>query len=275
MYKLNSDQIGEIKRCAADFSYFCRRYVKLFSYQGNSNSFNLYDYQLRLCDYVNDNRFVIFSKFRQGGFTTVLAVYCLWKCLFSMNQRIVWVSVNNRMAECVSRDIVKHVLENLPDWMTGNVMKMSNVSQKSFPDTNSNLFFGDISNVSNFSIGMLVLDEASFMNEVEDFWESVWSSLSMGGRAIVTSTLNKEGDWFWWMLMNARAGLNNFRVYDCNYRENPEFCTVEWEVKMKSMLGCRWNSEYDQKIVSFDVEKDEKDEDVKKESVWRSLYDGE
>src|SRR5947208_715269 len=97
--------------------------------------FELFPYQVRLYDHLEDNRFTIFSKFRQGGFSTELAIYGLWKCLFRLDQSVLWLAKTDREATHVCDSIVKRALEYMPDWMKGSVMKMISSHEKKFPET--------------------------------------------------------------------------------------------------------------------------------------------
>ena len=133
MSKLNKEQQDEITRCVVDFPYFCEKYIQILSYDALSSKhtsvsnskiipFKLWPHQLRLYEHLENNRFTIFSKFRLGGFSTLLGIYGLWKCLFRFDQNILWLSKSDHEAMNACDGLVKRAIEYLPDWMKGEVM---------------------------------------------------------------------------------------------------------------------------------------------------------
>lgn len=284
MTKLTRDQQEEISRCATDFSYFCEQYVKIYVALGHTNPppgsstntaiipFKLWPYQVRLYEHLEDNRFTIFSKFRQGGFSTEVAIYCLWKCLFRLDQRILWLAKTDREAVYMCDSVVKRALEYMPEWMTGNVMKMISSHEKKFTDTDSSMFFGTPQAACGKAISLLVVDEASFIQNMDSHWKAMWPCLSTGGNAVVMSSVNSDVDWFYNTLEDARLKLNNFVEYKNHYQERPDFCDPKWEQDMRGNLGSTgWQVEYEQ----IPAESVEKAVAAKKESkkLWRSIFD--
>lgn len=134
----------EILLCHQSFEYFCETYLKVHKYHANNHAsvvpMKLWEHQNRWFDHVRNNRFVVHSKFRQGGFTTLAVAYGMWLCLFKLDQTIMYLTHSDRMAVAAG-DIAKVMLENLPDWMAGNVLSMSNDHRKKFPDTGSKMLF--------------------------------------------------------------------------------------------------------------------------------------
>ena len=244
MSKLTNSQTEEISRCAVDFPYFCKNYIKLDSL--GTCPFLLRPYQVELYDHIEDNRFSIFSKFRRGGFTTELAIYGLWISLFRLDQRILWISNSDFISKEVCDKIVKRAIQHIPDWMRGNVMKMTNSRQKSFPDTDSEMYFSSFNTSFKRTVNLLVVDEASFIKDMDNHWKCIYPCLSNGGRAIVFSNPRFDNDWFWNTLQDSHLKLNSFVPYSCHYKDNPEF-NNEWEIECRKTCGKGlWELEYEQ-----------------------------
>jgi hypothetical protein len=104
----------------------------------------------------------------------------------------------------------------------------------------------------------------------------------MGGNAVILNSANKDDDWFWTKLENAKLGLNNFSVYNCHYQEHPEFCDPKWEAEMRQALsngtngfgGFSWSGferEYEQKAAET-VQTLNASKKVSKR-LWRSIFD--
>ena len=272
MSKLNKEQQNEFLRCATDFPYFCKTYIKV---NGNQ-SFCLYPYQERLYNHIEDNNYTIFSKFRQGGFSTELAIYSLWRCLFREDQNICFAAKTDRMALYIS-GIVKHAAQDLPDWMSGDI-KLINDHKKLFPETNGSIHFYDIKTASMklTGVSMLFIDEASFIDNMPAMWQAMYPVLSANKcKVIIYSSANNVKDWFWTTLTDALNNRNMFSVYGCDIDEHPEFCSKIWQESMKLVLGDRgWSCEYEQNALVYknkEAEAEAEVEKVKKEI--RSIFD--
>lgn len=272
--KLTKEHSEEITKCAEDFSYFCKNYVKIYDWKNKEVSFKLYPYQERLYDHVESNDFSIFSKFRQGGFTTELAIYGLWKCLFGLDQSVLFFCKTEREAADICNYIVKRAITHLPEWLVGNVMKMTSSYEKSFPDTNSKIAFMTPHAACGRSSSLLIIDEASLIKDIRRDWASIWPGISTG-KCIISSTANYYNDWFWEMLEDALFGLNKFKVFINSYKEHPEYCKPEWEAEMKNNVGLNgWRTGYEQKPIDQSTV-NQPEIVVKKGSKkqWRSIWD--
>jgi hypothetical protein len=272
------EHLAEYTRCASDFPYFCKEYVKIHAYEWTdwlqddprypyTQNLRLHDYQEDCFNHVENNRFSIFSKFRQGGFSTLFAAYGLWRCMFRLDQSFLYLTQYDRQA-CDISGVVRYMLERLPQWMRPKMGK-DNDHHKSFPDTGSKMLFHTCGAACGQMMTHLIIDEAAFITDLDKHWKALWPTLSCGGKAIVYSTLSNPMEWFYNMLLAAEKGLNDFKVYSCSIEEHPVFATKEWQDKMKGNLGeMGWNIEMLQqfKIESYNTP-------PPKPKKWRSLED--
>lgn len=266
MAKLTKEQREEFLKCATDFPYFCKTYIKI---NGN-DAYQLYPYQERLYNHLEDHRQTIFSKFRIAGFTTELTMYSLWRCLFREDQRICYVS--HSPASLSATSLFKNVAQNLPEWMSDDI-KLINEHKKTFPETNSSIIFTDIKDASmQNSVNLMIIDEASFVPGMESYWLSMSPKLLASGcRTVVFSSVNKPTDWFWKTLMDSIRGKNNFSYYECDIDEHPDFCCKTWQDSMKMMMGKRsWRAEYEQEPFSIEAKKESSEVAIRE---IRSIYD--
>lgn len=235
-------QLEELERCSSDFSYFASTYIKITHPKHGLISFNLYAYQERFIDTVEKERFVIVSKFRQGGLTTVTIIYMLWLCIFRTDQQILIVSIGDREAVEAGRKL-KNAIENLPDWLKPTMGK-NNDHEKEFLDTNCNIQFRSPKGVRSASLSWLVIDEAAFISNMEDLWAGMMPTLATGGNCIVISTSNGMGNWYQEYYYDALENKNDFKVVEMDYTENPDYNDPEWVRLMKAQLGPRrWKQE--------------------------------
>jgi len=62
------------------------------------------------------------------------------------------------------------------------------------------------------ALSMLIIDEAAFIDNIDEIWTSAQSTLSTGGKAIVLSTPNGVGNFFHRTWVEADAKKNKFHT---------------------------------------------------------------
>lgn len=233
-----------------------------------SNSFlNLYCYQDRLFNQIEENRLIIFSKFKGGGFTTLFCAYILWKCLFEMDQHILWLVPCEKVGYDLSVT-VKHMLMKLPSWIKGNVMKMSSDFQKTFPDTGSDIYFGKMSECRYVKSNLLIIEDVVCFDDFESLWNIYYANLNDVGNCIIDSSVTDDNCWFWKFLTSAKKRDNKFKAFTCSYDENPEFQKKEWQEKTKAENGMKfWQTEICQNPINLLEEK------RRRNITYRSIMD--
>lgn len=60
-------QIEEMVKCSSDINYFCHNYVKIVNVDTGLSNFDMYPYQEKMINIMNDNRFVVILNPRQSG----------------------------------------------------------------------------------------------------------------------------------------------------------------------------------------------------------------
>jgi hypothetical protein len=235
-------QQKEIAKCAYSFYYFCTKYVKIAHPKRGLLPFILYKYQKRVIKEYEKHRFTILSKFRQGGLTTLTTIWCLWRCLFKLDETIMIVSKSDREA-IAAGEIVKRALEELPNWMKPDMSK-NNDHQKLFSDTGCKLFFYTPEAARGRSITFFILDEAAFIPQMEKHWKAMFPTLSTGGNCICVSTVNGVGNWYYDIFQGSKKGENDFHIIELDYIENPEYNNEEWANSTRAQLGEKgWQQE--------------------------------
>lgn len=228
-------QQRELFKCGMSFSYFCHKYVKIAHPKRGLLPFVLYNYQRRVVQEYENHRFNILSKFRQGGLTTVTVLWCLWRCMFKLDETIMVLSKSDREA-IAAGEIVKRALIELPNWMRPEMDK-NNDHQKLFSDTGCKLFFYTPEAARGRSITYLVLDEAAFIPQMEKHWKAMFPTISTGGHCICISTVNGVGNWYYDIFMGAKKEENDFHVIELDYWEHPEYNDPDWVKATRAQLG--------------------------------------
>jgi hypothetical protein len=227
--------IDEYKRCHESFSYFCENYIKINHFRHGLINLKLYPFQQRLIDAYEGNQFVIGTKFRQGGFTTITVIYGLWRCMFYMDQVFNVYGKTDREAIHLGK-IAAKAIQNLPDWMQPK-MDRNTQHEKKFTETNSQLSFYTLFAAKGRSCTHIYIDEAAYIKDMKEQWMALYPTLACGGRCYVLSTVNGMGNWFEEMYHAAVEKENHFHVYEAHYSEHPDFQNEEYLAKIKGNLG--------------------------------------
>lgn len=227
----------ELIKCRNDFLYFVDTYIKIQHPKLGLIPLKVYDYQKSLKKEYDENLYVILTKFRQGGFTTYTAIWALWEAMFHTERTIFFGSKSDREAVHIGK-IISRAIENLPDWLKPN-LKKDNEHEKIFVLTNSQICFYALEAARSKSMTHLIIDEAAFIQNMEEKWKCMYPCLSNGGRVFILSTPNGVGNWFQGIYQEALEGKNNFKAVQFHYWEHPDYKDPIWVKNMKEKLGDR------------------------------------
>lgn len=235
-------QVEEIEKCAESFSYFCHKYVKILHAVHGTIPFITYKYQRRVSDYYQKEKYSIVSKFRQGGLTTIATLFALWKCLFFEGQSIYLLSRTDREAMEAGL-MIDRALENMPKWLWEKDSSITK-HEKVFGETKSRACFYTPEAIRGKTASLIIIDEAAFIDGMEDHWKSMYPVVATGGCVFVISTVNGLGNWYEETYHAAEAGKSFFKVIDLDYWEHPEYATPDWETKTRANMGAiSWKQE--------------------------------
>ena len=239
----------ETEKCALYFEYFCKHYIKIISndYKNRCDSkkvsFNLFAYQKRLFNHLENNKNIIFSKFHFGGFTTFMLVYGIWRCLFRLNERILYIGNGDK-----NFNKFLDIMYDIPIWMKDGVSKRRDGQYIcNFKNTGSSIIFRSsfrekpIKKEFNF----LIFDEAA---QMVDFTKNINFTKDNLRTCVFGQVDNNESNFFWNLLENAKVGFNAFSVYENYYWERPDFA----ERDRDWFNGC-FITEFGQRPLYFDV----------------------
>jgi hypothetical protein len=184
--------------------------------------------------------YVIATKFRQGGFTTTLLAWGLYRCLYHQEDWIVLSGQNRESFYCA--DLIENILSYMPI-----VPKYGRVGNTiSFYNTNRNkiIFAKDSRSMG----GNVIINEAAFHRDMDVKWKTTIPTIK--DKCIVISTTNGIGNWFHDTYVNALEKKNQFHVFKTEYTEHPDYNNEEYVVKMKENLGEKgWLQEMNQSFV--------------------------
>ena len=184
------ETMAEIIRCGKDPAYFCNEYTKISHPMRGLIPFELYDFQKKALKEFKDNRFNVILKARQLGISTTVAAYVCWMMLFHRDKNVLVVATKLQTATNLVKKI-KSIHRNLPSWLkiadisidNRTSFELSNGSQVKASSTS-----GDAGRSE--ALSLLVVDEAAFVDGMEELWAGLYPTLSTGGRCIALSTPN-------------------------------------------------------------------------------------
>jgi len=226
---------SEYVKCAKDPAYFMKKYCMIQHPIKGKIPFSLYDFQESTVNDLQNNRFNIILKARQLGISTVTAGYSLWMMTFYQDKNVLVIATKQDVAKnLVTKIRVMHA--NLPSWL----------KQKCVEDNKLNLRYVNGSQVKAVSSGpeaarsealsLLILDEAAFIDKIDDIWTAAQQTLTTGGSCIALSTPNGVGNWFHKTWVEEEEGRGVFNFIKLHWTVHPDR-DQSWRDEQDNLLG--------------------------------------
>ena len=225
----------EYIRCAKDPVYFLMKYCMIQHPIRGKIPFELYEFQQSTVREFVDNRFNVILKARQLGISTLTAGYSLWLMTFFQDKNILVIATKQDTAKnLVTKVRVMHA--NLPSWL----------KQRCVEDNKLNLRYTNGSQIKASASGpeaarsealsLLILDEAAFIDKIDDIWTASQQTLTTGGSCIALSTPNGVGNWFHRTWLDAEEGRGLFNDIKLHWTVHPDR-EQEWRDEQDVLLG--------------------------------------
>lgn len=213
--------LQEFVSCSSDPIYFAENYMKIVNVDKGLITIPLYDYQKDIISTAKDNRFTVAECSRQSGKTTAITVLVLWYIIFHPNKTVaILANKADTAREILSR--IQLAYEHLPKWLQQGVVEwnkgsfvLENGSRVLAAATSSN-------NIRGFSINMLIIDEAAFIDGWDEFFTSVFPTISSGEstKLVLVSTVNGLNH-FYKITSLARQEKNNYKLISVPWTRVP------------------------------------------------------
>ena len=225
----------EYVKCAKDPAYFMKKFCMIQHPIKGKIPFDLYDFQEKSVEEFQQHRFNIILKARQLGISTITAGYSLWMMTFFSDKNILVIATKQDVAKnLVTKIRVMHA--NLPNWL----------KQKCVEDNKLNLRYMNGSQVKAVSSGpeaarsealsLLILDEAAFIDKIDEIWTAAQQTLTTGGQCIALSTPNGVGNWFHKNWVEAEEGRGVFNFIKLHWTVHPDK-DQSWRDEQDNLLG--------------------------------------
>lgn len=209
--------IHEFMKCAADPIYFSENYIQIVHVDKGLIPIRLYDYQKDIIAKTSENRRTCVVTARQAGKTTTAVCIILHYILFNDHKTIALLANKGDAAREIL-DRIKTAYEALPKWLQQGVIEWNKGSVEF--ENGSKILAGATSSsaIRGKSVSFLYIDETAFVENWDEFFASVFPTISSGNttKILLTSTPN---------------GLNHFYKTCEGAKENKngyQFVRVTW-----------------------------------------------
>jgi hypothetical protein len=164
--------VQEYIKCSKDLVYFVENYMKIISIDKGLVNFKLYPYQKQMLINFAEGRFNIVTTARQAGKSTTTCAFILWYIIFNPDKTVALLANKGDTArEILGR--VQLAYQHLPKWLQQGVQEWN---KGSFVlENNSRVIASATSSdaIRGYSINMLFIDEAAFIENWDEFFTSV------------------------------------------------------------------------------------------------------
>ena len=226
---------SEYIKCAQDPVYFMRKYCMIQHPIRGKIKFDLYPFQERSLLQFKDHDYNIILKSRQLGISTLTAGYSLWSMIFNEDFNCLVIAIKQDTAKnLVTKVRVMH--DFLPSWLRPGVVEDNKLSLRLRNGSQVKAVSSSPDAGRSEALSLLVIDEAAFIDKVDDIWTSAQQTLATGGKAIVLSTPNGTGNFFHRTWMKAESNENKFNTIRLHWTVHPER-EQKWRDEQDVILG--------------------------------------
>ena len=225
----------EYLKCAQDPAHFMKKYCYIQHPQRGRIQFNLFPFQEKTLRLVRDNPYSIILKSRQLGISTLSAGFSLWLMLFHKDKNILCIATKQETARNMVTK-VKFMYENLPSWLQVTAEENNKLSLRLKNGSQIKATAASSDAGRSEAVSLLLVDEAAFIDNIDEIWASAQQTLATGGGAIVLSTPYGTGNWFHKTWVNAESNENQFLPIKLPWWVHPERDEA-WRISQDTLLG--------------------------------------
>ena len=225
----------EYAKCAQDPVHFMRRYCFIQHPTRGKMLFNLYPFQSDCLQQFDKHNYNVILKSRQLGISTLSAGYSLWSMIFKEDFNILVIATKQDVAKnLVTKVRVMH--DNLPSWLKGKTVEDNKLSLRFANGSQIKAVSAACDAGRSDALSLLIIDEAAFIDKIDEIWASAQQTLATGGRAIVLSTPNGVGNFFHQTWVKSEARENTFNPIKLHWTVHPERDDT-WREEQEVLLG--------------------------------------
>jgi len=227
----------EYIKCAKDPAYFMKKYCHIQHPTRGRILFNLYPFQDKILHLFRDNDYIITLKSRQLGISTLAAAYSLWLMLFHKDKNVLALATT----QATARNLVTKVIfmyDELPKWLKLPSVEKNKLSLRLKNGSKVQAKSSSPDAARSEAVSLLLMDEAAFIDNVEETFTAAQQTLATGGQCMALSTPNGIGNWFHQTWEKAESGENSFLPIRLPWTVHPER-DQSWRDQQDADLGPR------------------------------------
>ena len=219
--EFSQEMVGEFIKCAQNPTYFAEKYIQIVHVDRGLIPIKLYDYQKEIVDKITNNRRVTVVTSRQAGKTTTAVAVILHYVLFNEHKTCALLANKGDAAREIL-DRIKIAYEALPKWLQQGVMEWNKGSVEF--ENGCKIIAGSTSSsaIRGKSISFLYIDETAFVENWDEFFASVFPTISSGKttKMLYTSTPNGLNH-FYKTCEGAKLDTNGFEYVEVPWEKVP------------------------------------------------------
>ena len=227
----------EYIKCAKDPEYFMKKYCYIQHPTRGRILFNLYPFQGKVLHLFRDNQFLITLKSRQLGISTLAAGYSLWLMLFHKDKNVLALATT----QATARNLVSKTMfmyDQLPKWLKLPAVEKNKLSLRLKNGSKITAKSSNADAARSEAVSLLLIDEAAFIDNIEETFTAAQQTLATGGQCMALSTPNGIGNWFHQTWDKAESGENSFLPVKLPWTVHPER-NQTWRDQQDRDLGPR------------------------------------
>jgi len=217
----DEDKIKEFVKCAKNPAYFAEKYINIVHVDHGLIPIKLYNYQKEIIEKITKNRRVTVVTSRQAGKTTTAVAVILHYILFN-DHKTVGLLANKGDSAREILDRIKIAYEALPKWIQQGVIEWNKGSVEFENGCKIIAAATSSSAIRGKSVSFLYIDEAAFVENWDEFFASVFPTISSGTttKILLTSTPNGLNH-FYKTCEGAKEGTNGYQYVEVPWEEVP------------------------------------------------------
>ena len=232
-----TEQLHEFTKCLVNIPYAFKTYLETFDQTQEKNvPFQLFTRQIEVIEALENNRYILVSKYRQAGITTTLAGYFAIKTSFHGNEKrpekiLILANKQDTAQEFLQK--VKDFLLQIPRWVWGQDY-VDDASKTIFiTDSKKHLILPNKCQIRalatskdalrGYTPTILIMDEAAHIDDGAETFGAALAAMSTGGKIILNSTPNGQDPLYYKVYDNAKTKKNKFKIVQMYWYEDPRY----------------------------------------------------
>ena len=227
----------EYIKCAKDPAYFMKKYCYIQHPTRGRILFALYPFQEKVLHLFRDHQYLITLKSRQLGISTLAAAYSLWLMTFHKDKNVLALATT----QATARNLVTKVIfmyDQLPKWLRLPAKEKNKLSLRLVNGSRVQAKSSSPDAARSEAVSLLLMDEAAFIENVDETFTAAQQTLATGGQCMALSTPNGVGNWFHQTWEKAESAENSFLPIRLPWTVHPER-NQEWREQQDADLGPR------------------------------------